>query len=378
MSIIIVSRKELAKALSRIVTIIEKKSNISILKHVKIDIENNSISLTVTDSDVIASVNFAIDYLSNEKISFTTIAHNLHDISRKMSCDNISLEINIAEKNLLITSDINRFSLPCLGSSSFPNFNSIDDAFSFSLNVSDLKHLIYHTKHAMSYGDNRYYLSGLHIHTDDDKLTAVATDVHRMALTKINKPLDLYNNVSIIIPRKTVSEIYRIIGDYSDNDIIITSISEKKIHLSLKDFNLSSKLIESKFPNYKSIFSKENQINIRVEATQLIKAVDLVTAISESKIKSVRILFKKDNLVLSVDNQIGHKSYGSHYIDSSTENFNEDIEIIVNSRYLIDILSVIIGKYVKISISNAINPIIFCDDNDNRAIYILMPMQFGE
>ena len=52
-----------------------------------------------------------------------------------------------------------------------------------------------------------------------------------------------------------------------------------------------------------------------------------------------------------------------------------DMEIGFNSRYLLDITSQIIGEKAQFILADASSPTIVRDTNDNRSLYVLMPMR---
>lgn len=378
---IAIPRQKLVNALSKIVAIVEKRSTMPILEHVKIEVRGDDVSLTTTDMDAIARTNFTLEpqeTAGTADLGFTTVAQTLHDIARKMfNCQDIIFDTGQLDRSIIVKSNSNQFVLPCLDVSSFPSFDQVQPQSSFQLKVEDFLLLLRQTRHAMSNGDSRYYLNGLHLHLEEGKLVAVATDIHRMALMQITAPAGFSDEVSVIVPRKAVIEMHKILEDYAGDDWLKVDVSQHKIGFTLHDLVLTSKLIDAKFPNYKAAIPQGKQSRTRVEVGDLIKAIDLVTTIAEGKIKSVRLLVSKDKICISVDNQIGHRSSGVQEVDAVSEESERDIEVIVNSRYILDVLSVIKGGQVEVLISNSISPIVLKDSGDERGLYVLMPMQFG-
>ena len=78
-------------------------------------------------------------------------------------------------------------------------------------------------------------------------MTAVATDSHRMSISKIR----LENKIDfepIILPKKTIFQLCSLLDSY-DGEVKISN-AKSKIKFELDNSILISKLIDGKFPNY--------------------------------------------------------------------------------------------------------------------------------
>ena len=107
-------------------------------------------------------------------------------------------------------SDKSSFNLNCLKASEFPITESNFKENEFKLNSKKLLKLLNKCKFSVSNDETRHYLSGIFFHLteiDNKKfLTAVATDSHRMAISKIliNEEIAFE---PIILPKKTIFQL---------------------------------------------------------------------------------------------------------------------------------------------------------------------------
>ena len=93
------------------------------------------------------------------------------------------------DNKLQIESEKSIFNLNCIDSSDFPltdeNFNKDE----FVINSKHLLKLLNKCKFSVSNDETRHYLSGIYFHQTEveekNYLTAVATDSHRMSISKI-------------------------------------------------------------------------------------------------------------------------------------------------------------------------------------------------
>ena len=199
-----VNQKDLQEALSYCQGVIEKRSTLPILSNVLLDVGNSKLTITATDLDLIFvhQIN-NVEILENGKT--TTTSSIMFDIVRKFSSDKkINLTMNNDNK-LQLESDKSIFNLNCINSSEFPltdeNFNQNE----FIINSKHFLKLLNKCKFSVSSDETRHYLSGIYFHQTEieDKiyLTAVATDSHRMSISKIRLN-EKINFDPIILPKK--------------------------------------------------------------------------------------------------------------------------------------------------------------------------------
>ena len=97
--------------------------------------------------------------------------------------------MSLSEKNKLqIEAEKSNFNLNCISPTEFP---LTDENFSdneFIIKSKDLLKLLNKCKFSVSNDETRHYLSGIYFHQteveDKNYLTAVATDSHRMSISK--------------------------------------------------------------------------------------------------------------------------------------------------------------------------------------------------
>ena len=80
---------------------------------------------------------------------------------------------------------------------------------------------------------------------------------------------------------------------------------------------------------------------------------------------------KKDNIQLSVNS--ANSGEGNEIIKAE---FNSDnLNISFNSKYLIDIISEIQDKRLKLNLKDSVSPVLIEDPSDNNSYYVIMPMK---
>ena len=365
-----VNQQDLQQALNYCQGVIEKRSTLPILSNILLDASDTNLTITATDLDLIF-----IHQLNNVEIleegKTTTTSSIMYDIIRKFSSGKkINLSLSDISK-LQVESEKSIFNLNCISATEFPltdeNFNQNE----FVIKSKQLLKLLNKCKFSVSNDETRHYLSGIYIHQTevDDKnyLTAVATDSHRMSISKIrlDQKIDFE---PIILPKKTIFQLCALLDNY-DGDVKVSNI-KSKIKFELNNSVLISKLIDGKFPNYVQVIPKNNQKKLEVDLKLFLNSVDRVASVSLDKKDGVKFNLSKDTLDLSVNNT--NSGDGK---ETLSINFDHDLEISFNSRYLIDVASQLDGEKIEIFFNDTGSPALIKDPGDFDSIFVVMPMK---
>jgi len=338
-----VNQQDLQQALNYCQGVIEKRSTLPILSNILLDANSSNLTITATDLDLIF-----IHKLKNVEVleegKTTTTSSIMYDIIRKFSSGK---KINFSLKDiskLQVESEKSIFNLNCISATEFPltdeNFNQKE----FIIKSKQFLKLLNKCKFSISNDETRHYLSGIYFHQteveDKNYLTAVATDSHRMSISKIrlNQKIDFE---PIILPKKTIFQLCSLLDSY-DGDVRVSNI-KSKIKFELGNSTLISKLIDGKFPNYIQVIPKNNQKKLEIDLKLFLNSVDRVASVSLDKKDGVKFNLSKDILNLSVNNT--NSGDGKETLNVK---FDHDLEISFNSRYLIDVASQLDGEKVEI------------------------------
>ena len=365
-----VNQQDLQQALSYCQGVIEKRSTLPILSNILLDVHGSKLIMTATDLDLIFIHQIDnIEVLKEGKT--TTTSSIMYDIVRKFSSGKkINISLTDASK-IQLESDKSIFNLNSIDPSEFPltdeNFNENE----FSINSKQFLKLLNKCKFSVSNDETRHYLSGIYLHQTevDDKiyLTAVATDSHRMSISKIRLEKKI-NFEPIILPKKTIFQLCSILDSY-DGNVKISNL-KSKIKFELNNSILISKLIDGKFPNYIQVIPKNNQKKLETDLKLFLGSVDRVASVSLDKKDGVKFNLSKDALSLSVNN--ANSGDGNETLGVK---FDHDLEISFNSRYLIDVASQLDGEKIEIFFNDTGSPALIKDPSDFDSIYVVMPMK---
>ncbi|MBS4082631.1 MAG: DNA polymerase III subunit beta [Rhizobiales bacterium] len=363
-----IERAQLAKSLAHVHRVVERRNTIPILANVLLRASKSNVELKATDLDL--EIVETAPGEGKQTGSTTVPAHMIYDIVRKLP-EGAQVELQSAADGtqLQVRAGRSKFTLQALPETDFPDLAAGEMTHSFSIASADLKRLIDRTQFAISTEETRYYLNGIYLHAIDDKLRAVATDGHRLAQAEIKAPKGTKGMPGVIIPRKTVTEVQRLIDDAGDE--VKIELSATKIRFSLGNAVLTSKLIDGTFPDYARVIPAANDKTLIVDKGEFMSAVDRVSTVSSERGRAVKLALTDGKLTLSVINP----DSGSATEELEVEYGAEALDIGFNGRYLLDILQQVEGEKARLKLADPGSPTLIEDMETAGALYVLMPMR---
>ena len=357
----------LLKALAHTQSIVERRQTIPVLSNVLIETNPNGISLKATDNEIeIAEI---VPAEVEEEGAITIPAHKLYDIVRRLpDGSQLSLSASDTTGQVTLACGRSRFALASLPADGFPTMAKEEAPFTFALTPADLADMIGKTGFAVSVEETRYNLNGIYLHQKEENLVAVATDGHRLAFTKRALPEGAKDMPGVIIPRKTIGELTKLLGENAEQ--VEISLSANQIRFKLGKVELSSRLIDGTYPEYEKVIPANNDKKMVADTKALSQVVERVSVVSE-KSKGIKLTIQPN--LLQVSAAAADEGSAEDELDVTYDGTAADIGF--NFRYLLDILAQIKGAQTQMLFEDSVSPVILQDTADENTLYVLMPMR---
>lgn len=369
-----IERAVLVKAVAQAQSVVERRNTIPILANLLIEAGPEGISLRATDLDT-EVVDRAPAQV--ERPGATTVnAAMLNEISRKLPDGAlVNLTMDEATGRLTVQAGRSTFSLATLPREDFPVMASSEYGANFSAPAGVLKRLFEKSQFAVSNEETRYYLNGVFMHVaqteDGPSLRCVATDGHRLARIDGPLPEGAAGMPGVIVPRKTVAELLKLLGQAGDDEAVAVSVGETKLRFATPTVTLTSKVIDGTFPDYARVIPQGNARRLEVDAGDFAKAVDRVATVSSERSRAVKLALEEDRLVLSVhapDAGAAEEELPVAYGDSP-------LEIGFNAKYLKEIADQVDHENAVFLFNGPGDAALIREGGDTSAVYVVMPMR---
>lgn len=374
-------RDALIKPLTLVAGVVERRNTMAVLSNVLVRLSGNQLTITGSDTEVElvgrltlpgSGVEPSADASESEAVLETTLpARKFLDIIKSLpEGSDIQLAVSGAGRATL-SSGRSRFTLSTLPATEFPEIPDEVGNQSFVVAASDLRRLIERTGFAMAQQDVRYYLNGMLWEIQSGRLRCVATDGHRLAICTLEAPLSpAPADGQVILPRKGVLELSRLLHDQQDEVEVVLGAN----HLRVKtpDFSFTSKLIDGRFPDYQRVLPQNASNVVQADRQLLRQAFSRAAILSNEKYRGIRLRFETDKLEMVANNPEQEQAEEEVAVNYQ----GEPVEIGFNVGYLLDVLGVLSGDQIKLSLADA-NTSALLEESDEAgdSLYVVMPMR---
>lgn len=366
-----IDRDNLFKAVSRVQSIIEKRSNMPILSAVLLTSEGAGIVLSATDLEISFQQKLPAEVINPGSIAIS--GRKLFEILKESKSNHIYLKSK--ENNwVYISDDRAKFNMACLSPDEYPMLVEPDDVNFVDIKCSILREMVSKTIYAVTMEEAGFKLSGIYAEkiAREGKtfLRMVATDGHRLSLVdkEIEKIDDLNIDSGVMIPKKGMNEITKLA--YDDNNIQIGF--RKNNCVAKKDDSLIViRLMESKFPDYNAVIPRKTDTVIRIANEEIIDGMKKMTILSDESYRGVKVKIGDGVMELvSINPDIGDVQESLN-IDYQ----GETLEMGFNARYFIDILQSMDSDEVFMGFQDTSHPCIVTGEKDQGFLGLIMPMR---
>ena len=355
------------KPLQVVIGIVERKQTLPILSNVLIEKEPGKIRFTATDLEIQITTTIETKTENNEISNITVGGKKLQEILRILP-DLSKISIETKENKALIKANKSRFSLQTLPAQDFPKLNNqLTDAKKIVLPQLVLKTLLLSVQYAMAQQDVRYYLNGVLLIIEENKLKVVATDGHRLAFNA--GVIDgNHEKQEIILPRKAVIELCKLLGDTNEN--VEIEFSAQQVKATFSGINLITKVIDGKFPDYERVIPKYNN-HLSMNRLLVQQALQRAAILSNEKFRGVRFVLTEKNLSIISSNSEHEEAQE----EIETDYHGEAIDIGFNVNYLMDGLNNISSAEAVFSFGDPNSSILITTPENQEFRYVVMPMR---
>jgi DNA polymerase-3 subunit beta len=362
-------RDALVRELGLIQGIVERKNTIPILANVLIEADGRGVELAATDLDV--GLRCRVSAEVAEPGALTLSAKKLYEIVRAVTDSSVALR-ELENSWASITSGRAYFKMVGLGKGEFPSLAEPPSSGFIAIGGAALAELIHKTSFAITADDSRYFLNGARLELTDKELRMVATDGHRLAFVALRRPDGETGNGSAIVPKKTLLELLKILGD-SESDVSFAK-GDNHLFFRIGERLLISKRVEDQFPAYDKVIPQENQKHVTCATEQLAGAIRRVSLLANERSRAVK--FAIDNGSVEVSSSNPELGEAKESIEAAYN--GAPMAIGFNGQYLLDFLNVAGSEEVVFELKDdssqgLLKPASHGGEKDYR--YVVMPMR---
>lgn len=293
------------------------------------------------------------------------------DIIRKIASDEGSEILITSDGSLIeISAESSLFRIQEKDPDQFPELPKMNENKFIHVSQFTLKEVIRDTIFSIAINDSNRMMTGELFEVKGDNLRVVSLDGHRISI-KNTKLKASYENISAIIPGKTLNEISKILPGDAEKDVQMF-FDENYVCFRFEETVMVSRLIDGEFFRIDSMLSTDFETRLTANKKNLLSGIEKASIlISESDKKPLVFKICDDALNLRVNSQSGS-------LDAvlPVEKNGKDLMIAFNPKFLLDALRVIDDETVDLFMTGSKAPC-FIRDAESTYIYLILPVNFN-
>lgn len=348
---------------------VPSKTTMNILECILIDASAGEIKLTGNDMELGIETKVEGEILEHGKIALD--AKLFSEITRCLSSNNAAVTIESDDKfNTTISCENSVFHIQGRDGEEFSYLPYIEKDKYICLSQFTLKEVIQQTIFSISPNDSNKMMSGELFEVTENQLKVVSLDGHRISIRKVRLK-DHYDNLKVIVPGKTLSEISKILAGDNEKEVLIY-FSANHILFEFSDTIVVSRLIEGEYFRINQMLSNDYETKVSVNKKEFLDCIERATILIRENDKKPLIINISDNLMELKLNS----NFGSMNADLMIHKTGKEIMIGFNPKFLIDALRAIDDEEINIYMMNPKSPCFIKDDEENY-IYLILPVNFN-
>jgi len=375
---IICTQENLNKALNIVGKVINKNTTLPILNNVLLKTDKKGLKLSSTNLEI--AVNYWIGGKTEEEGEITVPTKLFSNFISNLPNGNV--EIKTREDMVNIKCDGYKINIKGIDAREYPLSPKIDAEPFLKIKSDIFKKALVQVFPSIAASESRMEITGVLLDFSEiknNKIVLVSTDSYRLAEKTIEvlpeniskETLEVLGDLqSVIIPRATVQELIRDLGE--ENEMLEIVIAENQIVFDFGNANVLSRLIEGRYPDYRQIVPEKFMATAHINIKDISNAVRIAGFFSASSNNSVKFKLGTDN---KVEISSEASEIGNNNAKIEAKIFGKELEVVYNYKYLMDGLNSVLGDEVVLNANDENSPSVLKSSLDESFIYIIMPIR---
>ena len=373
-------QENLTRGLAVVGRAVATRATLPVTQNVLLSTDGGMLRLSATNLEI--SITTWIGAMVEVEGAVTVPARLLTEFVNSLGSDRIDIEIEPGTRVLQIKSGRSQANINGTDASEFPPIPTIEDAVVAQIQPSDLRIAISRVAFAAATEESRPVLTGVEMKLREGGFTMAAADGFRLAVHHGELAQSTPEEMSVIIPARTMTEIHRLLGDNSEPVDIRLTPQRGQVMFRIQGgdtVELVSQLLQGTFPNYDQLIPQSYTTRAILDLQETLRAARTAAIFARDGSNIVRMHVQPNDgdgdsggrLVISArSEEVGD----NEDVVDVAELEGEEGKIAFNSRYLLDVLGVLERGRVAIETTTSSSPGVFKPTDSDDYVHVVMPM----
>jgi DNA polymerase-3 subunit beta len=350
------------------------RTTLPITNNILLTTDQGRLKLAATNLEM--AISCLIGAKVEEEGSITVNARLLSDFIGSLPNDKIEISLSPRSKTLKLKCARFEARISGVDAKDFPPIPKVEGGVSTKVDVGALRQAVDHVAFAAATDESRPVLTGVNADFEADQLTLAAADGFRLAVYNLPLAEHIKQNVQVIIPARTLSELNRLAQDQEDTISVKVNSEKGQIIFSMKNIELVSQLVQGSFPQYGQLIPQNFNSRAVADTAQFLRATKTAAIFARDGGGIVRLVMtpgaQKAPGKLTVSARSDEVGDDTGEIDATVQ--GDEAKIAFNGRYLADVLNVLGEQQVALEVTTPSSPGVIRPVGVDNYTHVVMPM----
>ena len=370
------SQDNLSRGLGIVSRSVSTRTLLPVLNNILLETDAGRLKLSATNLDI--AITSWIGAMIEEEGAITVPARLFQDFVNSLPSEK-PVELSVDPEHASVHAKCGTFeaNIKGIASGEFPPAIRPPEEPTLRVESKKFHEAIGQVAFASATDETRPTLTGVLVKIQGDMLTMAAADGFRLAERRLNimEPVD--DEVTVIVPARSLLELARI-SDGTDDPIDISiGGDDQRVIFQVDEVELVSRLIEGSFPNYEQVIPKSHGTRVIVSREEFQQATRIASLFARDSANILKLQIQQDGeegqiVVTAAAAERGDTTGG---IGAVVE--GENAQIAFNAKYLADVLAVLDDNQVSLEFAGPASPGVIKPVGSDAYIHVIMPMHLA-
>jgi DNA polymerase-3 subunit beta len=372
-------QENLSRGLAVVGRAVANRATLPVTQNVLLSVDQSMLKLSATNLEI--AMTTWVGAMIEEEGSITVPARLLTEFVNSLPNDKIHLELDEGSGLLHISSGNSDAHINITDAAEFPPIPTVDDGVAAEVDPLVLKSAITRVAFAAATEESRPVLTGVEVKLDESTFTMAAADGFRLAVQNGTLLKAVPDEVSVIIPARTMNELNRLIGDREEPVEILMTPEKGQVMFRVgggDTVEIVSQLLQGTFPNYEQLIPQSYTTRAVMDLPTVLRAARTASIFARDGSNIIRMHLMPaaaDTEPPKVEISARSEEVGDNQdVVDLDEIEGEEGKIAFNSRYLLDVLAVLEKGKVALETTTSSSPGVFKPTDSEDYIHVVMPM----
>lgn len=362
---LICTKENLRKGLFVVSRVVGSGNPLQVLNNILVKTDQGRIKLSSTNLEI--GVNTWVGGKIEEEGALTVPAKLINEYINNLPSEKITLE-SLDNTTLVLESENYHTNIKGLSHEDFPLIPQVNEEPFAKIDSTELKNAFAETIWASAANETQPEISGIFLAFEQDSVRVAATDRYRLAERTAVLLEPASGTREVIIPARTVAELYKILT--TGGGAVEIFFSENQVLFKFDETELISRLIDGQYPDYRQIIPKEFKTEAVIEREEFIHALK-AAALFVPDSNNVNLEVNQSGITVTAASM----SSGENTSKIAAKVTGDDNRAVFNFRYLLDCLNNLSEPTVHFKMINDASPAAITPAGRTNYTYIVMPIK---